>query len=67
VAIVDKIFYAKPAEAKSISFELPEIWTDKHVLRNEIRYRCRLHKQLKEAEVKARSLYEEPLYIRLLN
>jgi len=59
------LFYNKSAEAKSKGHEIPEVWTDKHVLRYEIRYRRRLHKQLKVPEVRARSLYEEKFYIKL--
>src|SRR5690625_6131654 len=59
------LLYNKSAEAKSKGHEIPEVWTDKHVLRYEIRYRRRLHKQLKVTEVRARTMYEEKFYIKL--
>lgn len=62
-----KLFYDKPAEAKSKGFEIPEVWTAKHVLRYEIRYRRRLDKQFKEPEVRARTLYQEQFYIKLID
>ena len=62
-----KLFYDKPAEAKSKGFKIPEVWTLKNVLRYEIRYRRRLNKQLKEPEIKAGTLYEEKFYIKLIN
>ncbi|WP_142455214.1 phage/plasmid replication domain-containing protein [Gracilimonas mengyeensis] len=62
-----KLFYDKPAEAKNKGYEIPEVWTSKHVLRYEIRYKRRLHKQFKEPEVKAYKLYEEQFYIKLID
>ena len=62
-----KLFYDKPAEVKSGGYEVPEVWTGKHVLRYEIRYRRRLDKQFKEPEVRARTLYEEQFYIKLID
>ena len=62
-----KLFYDKPAEAKSKGYKIPEVWTLKNVLRYEIRYRRRLNKQLKEPEIKAGTLYEEQFYIKLIN
>ena len=62
-----KLFYDKPAEAKSKGYKIPEVWTLKNVLRYEIRYRRRLNKQLKEPEIKAGTLYEEKFYIKLIN
>jgi polyhydroxyalkanoate synthesis regulator phasin len=61
------LFYDKPAEAKSKGCKIPETWTGKHVLRYEIRYRRRLSNQLKVPEVRARTLYEEPFYIKLVD
>lgn len=60
-----KLFYDKVSEARSGANEIPEIWTSKHVLRYEIRYKRRLHKQFKVPEVKAGTLYQEPFYIKL--
>ena len=62
-----KLFYDKPAEAKSKGYKIPEVWTLKNVLRYEIRYRRRLNKQLKEPEIKAGTLYEEKFYIKLVD
>jgi len=61
------LFYDKPVEAKSKDYKIPEVWTAKNVLRYEIRYRRRLHKQFKEPEVKANKLYEEKFYIKLID
>src|SRR5690625_1513275 len=62
-----KLFYDKPTEAKSGGYRIPEVWTGKNVLRYEIRYRRRLDKQFKEPEVRAKTLYEEKFYIKLIN
>ena len=62
-----KLFYDKPAGAKSKGYKIPEVWTLKNVLRYEIRYRRRLIKQLKEPEIKAGTLYEEKFYIKLVD
>ena len=62
-----KLFYDKPAEAKSKGYKIPEVWTGKHVLRYEISYRRRLAKQFKEPEVRAGTLYDEQFYIKLID
>jgi hypothetical protein len=62
-----KLFYDKPAEAKSKGYKIPEVWASKNVLRYEIRYRRRLDKQLKEPEIRASTLYDEQFYIKLIN
>ena len=62
-----KLFYDKQAEAKSKGYKIPEVWTGKHILRYEIRYRRRLDKQFKEPEVIARTLYDEQFYIKLID
>lgn len=61
-----KLFYDKPSETKNRGSAIPEIWSDKNVLRYEIRYRRRLNKQFKEPEIKAGTLYEESFYIKLV-
>lgn len=61
------LFYNKLLEAKSKSLPIPEVWTDKHILRYEISYKRRLSKQLKEPEIKASKLYDEQFYIKLIN
>lgn len=60
-----KLFYDKLSEAKSGGYEIPEVWTGKHILRYEIRYRRRLQKQFKVPEIKGSTLYEEQFYITL--
>jgi len=62
-----KLFYDKPAEAKSKGYKIPEVWTSKNVLRYEIRYRRRLDKQLKVPEVRASTLFDEKFYIKLID
>lgn len=62
-----KLFYDKPAEAKSKGYKMPKVWTDKHILRYEIRYRRRLDKQFNEPEVTAKTLYQESFYIKLID
>lgn len=62
-----KLFYDKIAEAKNKDSSIPSIWTDRNVLRYEIRYLRRLSKQFKVPEVKASTLYEEKFYILLVD
>jgi hypothetical protein len=61
-----KLFYDKPAEAKSKGYKIPEVWTSKNVLRYEIRYQKRLTKQFKEPVIKAGTLFNEKFYIELV-
>lgn len=61
-----KLFYNKPAEVKYRTESLPEVWSGRNVLRYEIRYSRRLDKQLKEPEIRANTLYQEPFYIKLV-
>lgn len=62
-----KLFYNKLSEAKSKAVRVPEILSDRHLLRYEIRYSRRLKKQLKWSEVvKTGTLSDESFYIRLV-
>ncbi len=62
-----KLFYDKLSEAKCRAVRVPQVCTGRHLLRYEIRYSRRLDRQLKEPEVKGRTLSDESFYIRLID
>jgi len=62
-----KLFYDKLSEAKYRAVRVPEVCNGRHLLRYEIRYSRRLDRQLKEPEVKGRTLSDESFYIRLID
>lgn len=62
-----KLFYNKAIESKRRGFTLPDVWQGQNVLRYEIRYTSRLHKQFKLPEVTAGILPDEKFYIELVN
>ena len=62
-----KLFYDKLSEAKYRAVRVPQVCNGRHLLRYEIRYSRRLDRQLKEPEVKGRTLSDESFYIRLID
>jgi len=62
-----KLFYNKIAEGKSKNEFIPKVWTNKNVLRYELRYTSRLPKQFNTAHVKAYDLYNENFYIDIID
>lgn len=61
-----KLFYNKVAEGRARGLRLPDVWSDQHVLRYELRFTSRLPQQFNLAEVKASTLYDEQFYISLV-
>jgi len=61
------VFYDKNKEMWVKGGTVPEVYTGRHVLRYEMRYKSRLREQFKQPEVKASLLYYEPFYIDLVN
>jgi hypothetical protein len=57
------VFYNKVAEAKAKKQILPDVWTDKNVLRYECRYSKRLAKQFNRPDITASTLTDEKFYI----
>ena len=58
-----KLFYNKIAEGKARGLVLPDVWDGQNVLRYEMRFKSRLPKQFKQAEVTANNLSEEVFYM----
>jgi len=58
-----KIIYDKIAQAKSNREKIPVQWSNKNVLRYELRFKNRLPKQFNMPEVKASTLYSEEFQI----
>ena len=61
------VFYDKVKEQKIKREPIPELYTDRNVLRYEQRFTSRVATQLNVAEVTGALLYDENFYIRLLN
>lgn len=58
-----KLFYDKVCEGKAKGFEIPQIWSDRNVLRYELRFIGRLAKQFKKSQVLMKDLFNEQFYI----
>jgi len=61
-----KLFYNKVAEGKARGIRLPDVFSDRNVLRYELRFTSRLPQQFNLPEVKASTLYDEHFYISLV-
>lgn len=58
-----KVFYNKVAEGKAKGLSLPSVWDGQNVLRYELRFKSRLPKQFKQAEITASTLSNEKFYM----
>lgn len=61
-----KLFYNKIKEGKHKRQEIPQIWTNKNVLRYELRYKNKLPQQFKTDRICLSDLYNEHFYINSL-
>jgi|SaaInlStandDraft_6_1057023.scaffolds.fasta_scaffold46494_2 hypothetical protein len=60
------IFYNKVAEGKHKGLKLPSVWDNKQVLRYEFRYMRKPQNYLAMPSLKAESLYDEEVYMKLM-
>lgn len=58
-----KLFYNKIKEGKQKRQEMPQIWTNKNVLRYELRFKNKLPQQFKRDRICLSDLYNESFYI----
>lgn len=58
-----KLFYNKPEEGKAKGQVIPSIWTNKYILRYELRYMSRLLYQFNKAQIQAKDLFNEGFYM----
>jgi len=61
------IFYNKVAEGKHRGLSLPKVWDKKQVLRYEFRLVKKPHEQLNMATFGAESLYDEKVYMKMID
>jgi len=57
------VFYNKIAEAKSKGQPCPKILENQNLLRYEVRFMSKIMQQLKQNEISASTLFDEPFYI----
>ena len=61
------VFYDKVKEQKAKHETIPEIYSNRHLLRYEMRFKTRLRQQFNQTEVRASLLYDEPFYMGIIN
>ena len=61
------VFYDKVREQKAKHETIQEIYSNRNLLRYEMRYKARLREQFNQAEVRASLLYDEPFYMGIIN
>ena len=61
------LFYNKVAECKDKRQVIPEVWTNKNILRYELRYTKRLPKHFNTDSVKVSDLYNEEFYMAMVD
>lgn len=62
-----KVFYNKIEQGKTKNGILPQIWDNRNILRNELRYTSRLSKQFNMPKILAKDLYSEDFYIGMVD
>ena len=66
-SIKQLVFYDKIREQKAKHETIPEIYSNRYLLRYEMRFKARLRQQFNQTDVRASLLYNEPFYMGIIN